>query len=278
MITVQTVLRYPVKSMFGISVPSASVAEGGLAGDRGWALVDLATGKVASAKQPRLWRGLLQVRVDQSGQDGRITMTLPDGTLLTPGESGTDEALSDFLGRSVTMRQVRDPGAEVDRAVPEEVLEQGVDAEVEHTLLELSQEAPGHGFVDYAPLHLVTTATLETVAASTARTVDPRVLRANLVLSTPDLAGHVENDWLGAQVTIGDQVRLQVFLPTPRCAVPTLPHGDIAADPDILRVLSKNNRIPVEGFGVLPSAGVYAKVLTGGTVHAGDPVQIHPAG
>jgi uncharacterized protein len=56
--TVEAVFRYPVKSMLGTRVEQAEVLASGLAADRGWALVDLQTGKVASAKQPRLWRSL----------------------------------------------------------------------------------------------------------------------------------------------------------------------------------------------------------------------------
>ncbi|MFC6928921.1 MOSC N-terminal beta barrel domain-containing protein [Actinomadura yumaensis] len=44
--------RYPVKSMLGEELPSVEVAATGLAGDRGWALLDAETGRVASAKSP----------------------------------------------------------------------------------------------------------------------------------------------------------------------------------------------------------------------------------
>jgi uncharacterized protein len=277
MVSVQSVFRYPVKSMLGIPVEAASLRDSGVTGDRRWALVDTTTGKVASAKQPRLWRRLLQVRVEQPGEGAQVVMVLPDGTRLVAGAPGTDRALSQFLDRPVEMRSARHAGAEIDRAVPDEVLERGVDADVGATLVQLSGQTPGHGFVDLAPVHLVTTGTLDAIAAVTGRRVDPRVLRPNLLLTTPEANAYVENDWVGAQVTVGEQVRLQVFKPTARCAVPTLQHGDVPADPDVLRTLAQHNRIPVEGLGALPSAGVYAKVLTGGTVHPGDPVQVHLA-
>ncbi|MDG4771823.1 hypothetical protein [Solwaraspora sp. WMMD792] len=37
--------------------------EAGIAGDRAFAVLDCATGKVASAKNPRLWRDMLTVPV-----------------------------------------------------------------------------------------------------------------------------------------------------------------------------------------------------------------------
>ena len=82
---VEAVFRYPVKSMLGTRVEQADVRASGLKADRGWALVNLQTGRVASAKQPRLWRSLLQLRAeyhadaDRAEPAGPVTITLPDG-------------------------------------------------------------------------------------------------------------------------------------------------------------------------------------------------------
>ena len=56
---VEAVWRYPVKSMLGEPLVDAHLAAEGMAGDRRYAVVDVQTGAVASAKQPRLWRSLL---------------------------------------------------------------------------------------------------------------------------------------------------------------------------------------------------------------------------
>jgi uncharacterized protein YcbX len=53
--SVLSVLRYPVKSMMGEELTVADVMEGGLIGDRAYALIDNGTGKIASAKNPRKW-------------------------------------------------------------------------------------------------------------------------------------------------------------------------------------------------------------------------------
>ena len=45
--------RYPVKSMMGEELNSSEVADRGLLGDRQFAVVDRATGKVGGAKNPR---------------------------------------------------------------------------------------------------------------------------------------------------------------------------------------------------------------------------------
>jgi len=268
--------------MLGTRVEQAQVRVSGLAGDRGWALIDLETGKVASAKQPRLWRCLLQLRTEyHTGAGGAepavpVTITLPDGTSVRAGDPDANEVLTRFTGRPVALRRGREPGAGIDRAVPEEVLARGVGAEVAFESLELSQQTPGDSFVDYAPVHLITTATLAEVSGAVGTTPRPRVFRPNLILATPDLSGYAENDWVGRQLAIGGQVRLEVFLPTPRCAVPTLAHGQDPGDPHVLRTLARNNRIPIEGSGLQTCAGVYAKVVTPGRVRAGDKVSIGP--
>jgi hypothetical protein len=279
--TVEAVFRYPVKSMLGTRVEQAEVRASGLLADRSWALADQQTGKIASAKQPRLWRSLLQLRAGYHGGDGhpagQVTITLPDGTELRAGEPAADEALSQFAGRPVALRQGRALGSEIDRAVPEEVLAHGVDADVDSELLELGQQAPGDSFVDYAPVHLITTATLAAVTSEAGGALSPRVFRPNLIVATPGLTGYAENDWVGRELTIGREVRLEVFLPTPRCAIPTLAHGHDPGNPQVLRVLARANRIPAADFGVRTCAGVYARVVSPGRIRAGDEVRIGPA-
>ena len=286
--TVDAVFRYPVKSMLGTRVEQADVGTSGLAGDRGWALVDLQTGKVASAKQPRLWRSLLQLQAEyhagagarrcSAGAAGAVTITLPDGTEVRAGEPAADGVLSRFAGRPVALRQGRAAGSGIDRAVPEEVLARGVGAEVAVEWLELAEQAPGDSFVDYAPVHVITTATLTAVSGAVGRAPSARVFRPNLILATPGLHGYAENDWVGRTLAIGGQVRLEIFLPTPRCAVPTLAHGPEPGNPQVLRALARSNRIPVAGFGRPTCAGVYARVVRPGLVRAGDEVSVGPAG
>ncbi|MDT7672284.1 MAG: uncharacterized protein QOD82_186, partial [Pseudonocardiales bacterium] len=56
--TVVGLWRFPVKSMLGERVETADITDVGIVGDRGYALIDRQTGKVVSAKHPRLWPDL----------------------------------------------------------------------------------------------------------------------------------------------------------------------------------------------------------------------------
>ena len=61
---------------------------------------------------------------------------------------------------------------------------------------------------------------------------------------------------------------------TPRCAVPTLAHGDLPRDTEALRVLARHNRVtPLAGLGPEPCACVYAEVLRPGLIRVGDAVR-----
>src|SRR5687768_9416514 len=54
--------RYPVKSMMGEELNSSEVTDRGLLGDRQFAVVDSATGKVGGAKNPRKWGNFFDFR------------------------------------------------------------------------------------------------------------------------------------------------------------------------------------------------------------------------
>ncbi|WP_425175118.1 MOSC domain-containing protein [Mycobacterium sp.] len=259
--------RYPVKSMLGEVVTTMFVDQQGAEGDRRLALVDTVTGRVASAKQPRLWRELLHFSARLDG--GRVRIEAPDGRCVSADEPGIDELLSRLLGRPVQLISQRPHGATLERPDPEKVLELGLDAEVEGQLLEIAQATPGESFTDLAPLHAITTATVEHVGTEALR------YRPNLVIATPPgYPPYAENDWVGRELVIGE-TRLRVLKPTSRCAVPTLEHGVLPRAPHALRTLVAENRLETPGSGMVPSAGVYLEVLTGGTINDDDPVTLH---
>ncbi|WP_246610485.1 MOSC domain-containing protein [Nonomuraea rhizosphaerae] len=249
---VETLWRYPVKSMLGEEVAGSDVTERGLAGDRARAVLDVATGKIASAKNPRLWRGLLTIE----------------------GSRVPDEAeLSKLLGREVRLVDVPPEGAELERSVPEEVLARGLEAEVPFTISHLGGAAPEGTFFDFAPLHLITTATLARIGELSPRgTVEVLRYRPNLVIGT-EAEGFVENDWAGRRLHVGD-AELEVLVPTPRCAIPTLAHGRFARDTEALRTPARHNRVRVFDMGEQPCAGVYARVVRPGRVEKGAPVRL----
>jgi len=275
--TVARLRRYPVKSMLGQDVHATMVSRDGLAGDRRLAAVSRTTGKIASAKYPRLWRDLLTLSAaaDDTGGDGAVRITLPGGKVIWSTDADVDEVLSTVLGEPVMLTAVPPPGASLDRAVPEAVLREGVAANVPAEIMEIGGGGPPGTFVDFAPVHLLTTSTLDRIAElSPYRSAHPERYRPNIVVRTAP-PGFTENDWLGRTLRIGDELVLGVIARTPRCAVPTLAHGGLPRDAEALRVLARHNRVrPVQVNDPEPCAGVYADVLAPGRIRVGDPVRL----
>ena len=73
--SVRSLWRYPVKSMLGERLDEVDIELTGLRGDRAYAVIDRSDSKVASAKNPRKWRGLLELRADPSSPVADATLT-----------------------------------------------------------------------------------------------------------------------------------------------------------------------------------------------------------
>ncbi len=260
--------------MLGEVLDRCAVDRRGLDGDRAYALIDAETGKVATAKRPHLWRGLLTFGIAH-GDDG-VRIIFPNGAVVAAEDPAVDDLLSQVLGRRVTLSALRAPGASVERARPDEVMEKGFDSDdVIADPLELAQAAPDGGFFDYAPVSLLT-------ASSLARIVDAvpneqialERYRPNIVLETPGLAPFAENDWRGRRLRVGRHLELRLDIPTPRCAVPMLAYADKPAAKGAVAAVNTLNRveIPELGPGLFPCLGAFATVVAAGEVRIGDQV------
>jgi uncharacterized protein YcbX len=125
---------------------------------------------------------------------------------------------------------------------------------------------PLETFFDLAVIHLLTTATIERLRELYPQgRFEVRRFRPNIVVAPAGQSGFVEDGWVGRTLAIGEEVRLSVTGPCPRCVMTTLPQGDLPADPGILRTAARHNHVNV---------GVYAAVLRGGRIRRGDPVRL----
>lgn len=260
--------RFPFKSMQGESPSSIELAGDGVVGDRTWALRDVATGKLVSAKRPRLWRRALDCTVTGTGDEAAVT--LPDGVTFMIDDPALPAAFSALFGRDVLIER-------------SERSQQGVYAtdwpEVDGLTLSGEMDFPtnllgtGTSFVDVAPLHLITTASLRALAESAAGLdVDIRRFRPSLVIDTPSSDGFVENDWEGRTLHIGS-AEVTVLIPAPRCVMTTLEQPGLQREPAMLEALARVNR-QKNAFGTFACLGAYARVDVAGRVRVGDEVRM----
>src|ERR1700691_2401415 len=97
--SVLSVWRYPVKAMLGEEVNSTLVTDRGLLGDRAYALIDRATGKVGSSKNPRRWPTLFKFKAalmdlpDMRERIPPVMITLPNGTQASSERGDADRGL-----------------------------------------------------------------------------------------------------------------------------------------------------------------------------------------
>ena len=267
--------RYAVKSMMGEELNAAEVSERGLLGDRSYALIDNSDGKVASAKNPRKWPRLFDFRaalakMPRLGTDlPPVHITLPDGTMVDSGQPGLNRILSRALAREVTLgaigpvgKQFVEPASPAFQTLKSENYWPDIEGlEYRDTIKDYS--LPVGTFFDAAPVHLLTTATLDRLRMLYPQgRFEARRFRPNMVVHT---AKAVENAWVGHTLAIGDSIRLRISRPCVRCVMTTLPQADLPNDPGILRTAAQHNQA---------SVGVYASVLQGGVVRRGDAVRL----
>jgi uncharacterized protein YcbX len=282
--SIGAIWRYPVKSMRGEELDAGKVTEHGLVGDRAYALLDATSAAIASAANPRKWAALYGCRASYEEQPhsnqplAPVRMTLPNGEIVTSTQRDCDVVLTRTLGRAVTL--VTNPPAtarfemywpDIAGVVP--VGDPVPNADHEHiTALPVAFAAPMGTFFDFAVIHLLTTATLGRLHELYPQgRFDPHRFRPNLVVDTgTDEVGFVENHWVGCTLAIGDEVRLRVLVPCPRCVRTTLAQGDLPKDSGILRVVAQHNQVPVGDFGRMGCAGVYCDVVRTGLIRRGD--------
>ena len=270
--TVASLHRFPVKSMQGEALPQVELGPDGMVGDRTWALRDIETGKLASAKRPRPWAALLDCRATGAGDD--VSISLPTGQELHVHDPGLPVALEALLGRTVALEaSERAQQGTYDSEWPEI---EGVDLAGD---LELPTNITGEGtsFIDLGILHVLTTTSIASLAdADPELLLDIRRFRPSLVVETPELTGFPENDdWAGATLRIGsdDGVEIEIGVPTPRCIMTTVAQGDLPRQPGILQALARINRRSGD-LGSFACLGAYATVARPGVVRTGDEVVI----
>lgn len=223
--------RYPLKSMQGQRLDGADIGPDGIWGDRGWALRYADGRKNVSAKQVA---GLMLCEATYSAEPSErlnppVKVRLPDGKELLSDSAEAAEALSEFAGAPVIL-----------------------------------DATPGAHF-DAFPLHVVTTASLETLSRlAPGSNFDARRFRPNIVVkATGEIQeGFVELGWCGSDMRIGN-ADLLVKKPCRRCVMTTHPQDGLPQDPAVLKTIVD---------AAEANLGVYCSVLKPGCVRVGDPV------
>jgi uncharacterized protein YcbX len=265
--TIVALRRYPLKSALGEALDAVEVDRSGLSGDRTWACVDADDSTVGSAKHPRRWGRLLEVGAALAGEE--LTLRV-GGAAVLAGTAEADAALTAHLGRPVRLSGTAPADPRLHRVMPEDagMVPEWMTGSLpgEETVSAVGGVERLGRFSDYGAVHIVTTGELARLGerlggapASAAR------FRPNLILDLP------HDPAPGEELRLGDVV-LRIDLPTPRCVIPGLGHGELPADKAVLSTLARHYRVPVPGLGRAACFGTYADVVQPGRLEVGQPI------
>ncbi|HEX2268547.1 MAG TPA: MOSC N-terminal beta barrel domain-containing protein [Pyrinomonadaceae bacterium] len=234
--TVKQIWRYAVKSMAGEQLESCTVDKLGIRADRGWALRDETTGRLATGSRfPVLMQCEARYREQPgNGSIPHVVMCLPNGVELASDTADVNARLSELLDRSVSLWSLQ------------------------------PAYAPHVTHFDAFPIHVLTTSSIETMRRlNPAALWDVRRFRPNFLIETDaGIEGLIEFGW--SSVRLGS-VELKCEMPTERCVMATNAQKEIPKDPGILRSL-------VEAAD--QNLGMYASVVKAGEVRVGDVVEV----
>jgi uncharacterized protein YcbX len=254
--TVESLWRYPVKSMRGEQLESAFAGFPGLYGDRIYAFHDdgapagfpYLTGR--EREQMILFRPIIRDK-----QRATKPENLDEAESMSPGLTPVYATPEDL---AVEVQTPDGTSVAIDDPALIQMLSEGLGTRHQLRLMR-SQRS----MTDCRPISLFSTTTAQQIGDEVGATLDKRRFRANIYLNLNEGRGFAEDQLVGHTIRIGDKVVLAIVDRDPRCKMITLDPETAEPNPEVLKRVARAH----EG-----NAGVYAAVLVEGTIHSGDEV------
>jgi uncharacterized protein YcbX len=254
--TLETICRYPVKSMAGEEIEAAFVGFSGLMGDRVFAFVRDPGPSGFPWLTGREQEDLILYRprfVDAA------TAALPRDVEKSFGMGpGVFAAYPEPAALAVSVTTPGGRTLAVDSAELKAELEQKSGQKVSLRFSERSHW-------DCRPVSLFGNASAAALGEELGMRMDRRRFRANFYADWTDEQAFCEDQLVGRTLRIGDRLQLAVLERDPRCKMITLDPETGTQDSVVLRHLTKARGVMV---------GVYAAVLVEGVVRKGDPITV----
>ena len=253
---VESLWRYPVKSMRGEELDEAFAGYSGIYGDRLFAFKSSASPIGFPYLTAREQRRLLQYR-----PRFRYPEKAARPINLTEAESkDANPLLADLPELVVDVETPDGQTLGIDDPALIEMLRAGIDPKHRLTLMQ-SQRA----MTDCRPISLFSLQSAQQLADETGTTVDKRRFRANVYVDLTSKKVFAEDELVGRSVRIGRKVVITVLERDPRCVMITLDPDSGEQAPAILKKVAQAH----DGM-----AGVYGAVLVEGMLHKGDSVEL----
>jgi uncharacterized protein YcbX len=253
---VDSLWRYPVKSMRGQEMEEMFAGYAGVYGDRLFAFVS-----DGSPKGFPYFTGRNQRRMICYNARFRdpIRATAPSN-LREAEENGAWPLPASAMQLGIEVETPDGKSLEIDDPSLIDSLRYGTEHSHSVTLLRSDR-----ALTDCAPLSLFSLQTVRQLQEESGVPIDKRQFRANVYLDLPELAAFAEDEFVGRSLRLGSKVVAQVIKRDGRCMMITLNPDTAEKSPEVLKAVAQRH----EG-----NAGLYAAVLTEGVVRKGDPVEL----
>ena len=256
--TVESLWRYPVKSMRGEEMNELFVGYGGVYGDRLFAFHSSTSPAGFPFLTGREQRQMIRYRPRfRNPEKAAQPINLAEAAKLSPNINPVSANSADL------MIDVESPDGRIfaidDPALIDHLCD-GIDSKPSLTLLR-SEKA----MTDCKPVSIISLQTAQQLSDETGASVDKRRFRANIYLDLSGSVGFAENEFVGRSVKIGPTVVVSVLQRDGRCMMITLDPDTAKTEPMLLKKVAQAH----DG-----TAGVYSAVVVEGTIRKGDPVEL----
>jgi uncharacterized protein YcbX len=253
---VDSLWRYPVKSMRGEELDEAFASFSGIYGDRLFAFESSASPKGFPYLTAREQQRLLQYRPHFRYPDKAarpINLTEAEGMGANPVWADPSELMVDVQTPDGRTLAIDDPALM-------DMLRTDIDQK--HQLKLMRSE---RAMTDCRPVSIFSLQSARQLGEETGTPIDKRRFRANVYVDLTSAEGFAENNFVGRSLRIGAKAVVTVLERDARCVMITLDPDTGEKAPAILKKVAQAH----DGM-----AGVYGAVMVEGMLHKGDSIEV----
>ena len=254
--TVESLWRYPVKSMRGEELEEMFAGYAGVYGDRVFAFTSSLSPKGFPFFTGRDQRQMIRYRARFRNPEKAarpINLAEAESSGANPISANASELMIEVETPDGKTIAIDDP-ALIDN------LRANIDGKHELKLLRSDK-----AMTDCRPLSIFALQSAKKLGEETGTNVDKRRFRANVYVDLTNADAFAENQFVGKTLRIGSKVVVSVLERDPRCMMITLDPDTAEKTPAILKQVAQAH----EGM-----AGVYGAVLMEGMIRKGDSVEL----
>ncbi len=253
---VESLWRYPVKSMRGEELDEAFAGFSGIYGDRLFAFRSSASPKGFPYFTAREQTKLLQYRPrfrypDKAARP--VNLSEAESMGANPVSANPSELMIDVETPDGRTLAIDDPAL---------MTMVRADIDEKHQLTLMRSE---RAMTDCRPFSMFSLQSARQLAEETGTPIDKRRFRANVYVDLTSAEGFGENSFVGKSLRIGPKVVVTVLERDPRCMMITLDPDTGEKTAAILKKVAQAH----DGM-----AGVYGAVMVEGMLHKGDSVEV----